>query len=328
MVKTIEHTCNCPLKNNGEITFPYSIAVRFRNGTRPYSFGAQTSAIHKGDFVVVETLQGLEMAQVEADAIDTEKYKLSMPQKEILRVASKEDKIQYENNISLEKEAFQICKEGIQQYALEMNLLSVQYNLDCSKILFIYAADQRVDFRELLKYLSSKLHSRIELRQIGDRDKAKMVGAIGPCGRATCCSSFKDKFDVISINMANNMAKNQNLALNIDKISGMCGKLKCCLKYEDEDYKIVSQSLPRIGSYLQYEGVSYRLSSLNIIREEARLDGKENTIYLHFDELRKAHIETNVGAKKKEPESALSKTESLKENKVITRSFSKKKENV
>lgn len=289
-----EHQCHCPKKQDPSIHFPYSVAVRFRNGSRPYSFGSQTGDIHKGEFVVVETLQGLELAEVDANAIDTERYNLRMPQKEILRVATEEDIRTNEQNIQLEKEALEVCKEGIQLYQLDMNLLSVQYNLDRSKVLFVYAADQRVDFRELLRFLGSKLHCRIELRQIGDRDKAKMIGAIGVCGRETCCSSFKDKFDVISINMA----KNQNLALNVDKLSGMCGKLMCCLKYEDETYKIASQSLPKVGSRVQYEGQEYRLSSLNVIREEARLDSRENTIFVSFSELRG---EGKPAEKKSEP---------------------------
>ena len=300
MTTVEKNSCACPLQQEDpDIHFPYSVAVRFRNGSRLYSFGTQDGTIKKGSYVVVETEQGLELAEVEADAIDPAKYKLKMPQKEILRVASEKDVWMNEQNIALEKEALEVCRTGIAQFQLEMNLLNVQYNLDRTKVLFIYAADQRVDFRELLRFLGSKLHCRIELRQIGDRDKAKMIGAIGVCGRETCCSSFKDKFDVISINMA----KNQNLALNIDKLSGMCGKLMCCLKYEDDAYKMASQSLPKIGSHIQWEGQDYRLSSINVLREEARLDNRESVVYVSFAELRgeeKPVIEPKVSAVKKE----------------------------
>ncbi|MBW9212526.1 MULTISPECIES: regulatory iron-sulfur-containing complex subunit RicT [Terrabacteria group] len=343
---TIEkHSCTCPLcQGDSDIHFPYSIAVRFRNGSRPYSFGCQDGTIKKGSHVVIETAQGLELAEVETDAIDTSRYKLRMPQKEILRIASEKDMAMNARNIELEKEALEVCKEGIAQFQLEMNLLSVQYNLDQTKVLFVYAADQRVDFRELLRFLGSKLHCRIELRQIGDRDKAKMIGAIGICGRETCCSSFKDKFDVISINMA----KNQNLALNIEKLSGMCGKLMCCLKYEDEAYKMACQSLPKIGSHIQIEGQEYRLSSINVLREEVRLDNRESTIYVSFAELRgeekpilepkapvvsketvkKETVKKEVSKPKKKKDSGLPKMKPQKEvpqKKVTTRSFGKKK---
>ena len=153
-------------------------------------------------------------------------------------------------------------------------------------MLFVYLSDQRVDFRELLKKLGSRLHCRIELRQIGERDKARMVGGIGMCGMECCCRRFKSRFDVISINMA----KNQLLALNIDKLSGMCGKLMCCLKYEENDYKEMTAGLPKMGSQVEYDGEIYRITNMNVMSNEAKLENRENAVFLTLDELREKAI--------------------------------------
>ena len=238
------------------------------------------------NWVVVETAQGIEMGEAEADALNIEKYSLHMPQKPVIRRAHERDRYDYDLNIELEKDAFEICEAEIKDLGLEMNLLSAQYTLDRSKILFIYLADQRVDFRELLKRLGARLHCRIELRQIGERDKAKMVGGVGMCGMECCCRRFKNKFDVISINMA----KNQMLALNIDKLSGMCGKLMCCLKYEDSDYKEAINGLPKMGSQVEYEGTIYRITSMNVMNSEAKLENRETALFITFDELREKAI--------------------------------------
>lgn len=268
------------------VQFPFAVAIRFRNSGKPYSFGTYDSNISKGDYVVVETAQGIEMGQAEADALSVEKYSLHMPEKAILRVASDMDRDDYAENLVAEEEAFEICKEEIEDLGLQMNLLSAEYTLDRAKILFVYLAEQRVDFRELLKRLGSRLHCRIELRQIGERDKAKMVGGIGMCGMECCCRRFKNHFDVISINMA----KNQLLALNIEKLSGMCGKLMCCLKYEDNDYKQLTEGLPKMGSQVEYEGKIYRLTGMNVMNSEAKLENREMALFISFDELREKGI--------------------------------------
>ena len=198
----------------------------------------------------------------------------------------------------MEKDAFSICNKEIENLALDMHLLSAQYTLDRTKILFVYLAEQRVDFRELLKRLGARLHCRIELRQIGERDKARMVGGLGMCGMECCCSRFKSHFDVISINMA----KNQLLALNIDKLSGMCGKLKCCLKYEDDDYKQLTEGLPKIGSQVEYEGEIYRLTNMNVMNEEAKLENREAAIFITLKDLREKGIPRKGVIVKKKPE--------------------------
>ena len=276
-------------ENNEEeeqVEYPYAVAVRFKDAAKPYSFGSFNGEIHKGQWVVVETAQGLEMGLVEADAMEVQKYSLRMPQKPVVRLARSYDFQNYEENGKYEDEAFAICNEEIEALGLDMNLLNAQYTLDRSKVLFIYLADQRVDFRELLKHLGARLHCRIELRQIGERDKAKMVGAIGMCGMECCCRRFKNSFDIISINMA----KNQLLALNTEKLSGMCGKLMCCLKYEDEDYRELTSGLPKMGSQVEYEGNIYRITNMNVMNEEAKLENHEQVIFISLDDLREKAI--------------------------------------
>ncbi len=268
------------------VVYPYSVVVKFRGEGKPYSFGSFDNDYEKEDWVVVETQQGFEMGQVQANALSVSKYGLHMPTKPVIRKATEKDHRDFEQNLAEEQDAFEICDEEIKDLGLEMHLLSAQYTLDRTKILFVYLADQRVDFRELLKRLGAKLHCRIELRQIGERDKAKMVGGIGTCGMECCCSRFKTHFDVISINMA----KNQLLALNIDNLSGMCGKLKCCLKYEDEDYRKLTEGLPKLGSQVEYEGEIYRVTNMNVMSEEAKLENHQASVFITLDDLRNKAI--------------------------------------
>lgn len=283
MSETFENKKQTPEE---QVEYPYSVAVRFKDAAKPYSFGSFSGDIKKGQWVVVETAQGLEMGEVEADAIDLKKYSLRMPQKPIVRLATHRDLQNYAENGAYEDEAFVICNEEIAALGLDMNLLNAQYTLDRSKVLFIYLADQRVDFRELLKKLGARLHCRIELRQIGERDKAKMVGGIGMCGMECCCRRFKSRFDIISINMA----KNQLLALNTEKLSGMCGKLMCCLKYEDDEYKELTSGLPKMGSQVEYEGNIYRITNMNVMNEEAKLENHEQVIFISLQDLREKAI--------------------------------------
>lgn len=279
------------------VNYTYTVPVRFENAGRPYSFGTENAEIHKGEHVVVETQQGLELGVAEADAVAVAKYGLRMPTRPIIRVATGRDLRINEENKRENDRAFAICKQEIADLKLDMNLLSAQYTLDRSKVLFVYLSDQRVDFRELLKKLGSRLHCRIELRQIGERDKARMVGGIGMCGMECCCRRFKSRFDVISINMA----KNQLLALNIDKLSGMCGKLKCCLKYEDDYYKELTKDLPKMGSQVEYDGEIYRITNMNVMSEEAKLENRETAIFITLKDLReKAIPRKGVVMKKKD----------------------------
>ena len=162
-----------------------------------------------------------------------------------------------------------------------MNLIEAEYTLDCSKIIFIYVADERVDFRELLKELASIFKCRIELRQIGPRNKSKIIGGLVTCGMETFCSRFFNDFYVISINMA----KNQYLSLNIQKLSGQCGKLMCCLKYEDAQYKKMKEGLPKLNSQIEYKGNKYRVTSINVLLKQAKIENREDVQFLDFKEL-------------------------------------------
>ena len=171
----------------------------------------------------------------------------------------------------------------INEPTAEVNLEGgeAEYTLDCSKVIFIYVADERVDFRELLKELASRFRCRIELRQVGPRNKSKIIGGLGMCGMETCCSRFLNDFDVVSINMA----KNQLLALNIQKLSGQCGKLMCCLKYEDAQYKKMRQGLPKLNAQIEYKGKKYRVTSMNVLLQQAKIENREDVQFLDFKEL-------------------------------------------
>ena len=184
-------------------------------------------------------------------------------------------------NIEKAGKAMEICAECIRKLGLDMNLIEAEYTLDCSKIIFVYVADERVDFRELLKELASIFKCRIELRQIGPRNKSKIIGGLGTCGMETCCSRFMNDFDVVSINMA----KNQLLALNIQKLSGQCGKLMCCLKFEDSQYKRLREGLPKMNSQIEYKGSRYRITSMNVLLQQVKIENKEDVQFLSFKEL-------------------------------------------
>lgn len=257
------------------------LSVRFQATNKTYTFSTTDNSIVNGDGVIVETQRGVEYARVIADPFD--KPNVSMEIKPILRKASGEDEIQYEKNIVDCKEAKQRCQNEADKLELGMKVISAEYTLDRSKITFIYLADDRVDFRELLKILASIFRCRIDLRQVGTRDKAKIVSGIGPCGRELCCARYISEFDRISINMA----KNQLLALNVAKLSGQCGNLMCCLKYEDEAYKDLKKGLPKLNSYIEYDGEKFKLTSMNVIVRNCKLENREHAIFISLDDLLK-----------------------------------------
>ncbi|MGN1389388.1 MAG: regulatory iron-sulfur-containing complex subunit RicT [Bulleidia sp.] len=285
--------------------YTYSVSVKFDNSSRAYSFGTENPDLKNGDAVVVETQQGVELGRVQGTPQSTSKMvPCRMPQRPVLRAADEEDLQDYETNKEYSREAYEICSAEITNLGLNMHLLRAEYMLDRSKILFIYQSEQRVDFRELLKRLGSQLHCRIELRQIGERDKAKMVGGIGMCGMECCCSRFKTHMDVISINMA----KTQLLALNTEKLSGMCGKLMCCLKYENDNYKELTEGLPKMGAHVEYDGVMYRVASMNVMSNEARLENSETYQVISIEDLRtKAIVRKGVTVGRKSPQRSAGK---------------------
>ncbi len=248
------------------------VGVKFKETGKAYFFAPGKLEPEVGQAVIVETARGLEYGTVSMAAKEVAEEEIVPPLKEIVRIATQEDKVQVEKNRKKEKEAFIICEEKIALHKLDMKLVDVEYTFDANKILFYFTADGRVDFRELVKDLASVFRTRIELRQIGIRDEAKMLGGIGICGRGLCCNSFLDGFHPVSIKMA----KEQGLSLNPTKISGNCGRLMCCLKYEqncyDEYYKI-APSVGAIVSTPQGKGVVQSVTVLKGVAK-VKLDGE------------------------------------------------------
>ncbi|MEE0930580.1 MAG: stage 0 sporulation family protein [Acutalibacteraceae bacterium] len=220
------------------------IGVRFKEVGKIYYFDPDSTPLKVGDYVIVETARGIECGQVAMANRNIDDKDIVHPLKKMLRKANDEDLAILKKNKEKEKEAFEVCEQKIVQHGLNMKLVDVEYTLDNNKILFYFTADGRVDFRSLVKDLASVFRTRIELRQIGVRDEAKMLGGIGVCGRPFCCSSFLGEFQPVSIKMA----KEQGLSLSPVKISGTCGRLMCCLKYEQEAYTDLLKKTPKVGA--------------------------------------------------------------------------------
>lgn len=260
------------------------VGVKFLKTPRAYFFGVNDDTQYKiGDKVIVETMRGLELGEIAIEPIDIEKYESELGLKPILRMASDVDIKIHESNIKDAVNALEISKKEAERLGLDMNFISCEYTLDKTKVLLSYVADERVDFRELLKCLASKLRTRIELRQIGSRDKAKMIGGIGICGLPLCCSTFLNEFDGISINRA----KNQMLAINIPKLSGHCGKLICCLKFEDDVYSEERKYFPELGTKLWIDKVEYTVTSVNIISKIVKIENEEDVKFISLSDLKK-----------------------------------------
>ncbi|MBE6972167.1 MAG: hypothetical protein E7446_08685 [Ruminococcaceae bacterium] len=246
------------------------ISVRFRSGSKTYYFDPQGTLVRAGDNVIVETSQGLEFATCAEGNHDVDDAQVVKPLRPLVRIATENDQRTAEYNRQREQEAFDICQKKILAHKLEMKLVRVECSFDGNKILFFFTADGRVDFRELVKDLAAVFRSRIELRQIGVRDEAKMLGGLGICGRPFCCNQFMDDFVPVSIKMA----KTQNLSLNPTKISGTCGRLMCCLKYEQDAYEDALKRLPKNDSFVQTPDGPGNVSDVNILKEKVtvRLD--------------------------------------------------------
>ncbi len=220
------------------------VGVRFKKVCKIYYFSPEGGKFSCGDHVIVETARGVEFGTVAIANKKVPEDSITSPLKPVIRLATKDDEITYKNNAKKCKEAFDIALEKIAKHGLDMKLVDVEYTFDCGKALFYFTADGRVDFRELVKDLATVFHTRIELRQIGVRDEAKMLGGFGVCGRNLCCHSFLDEFIPVSIKMA----KEQSLSLNPTKISGSCGRLMCCLKYEQDTYEEMNVGMPGQGA--------------------------------------------------------------------------------
>ncbi len=240
------------------------IGVRFRNAGKIYYFDPKKLPIKKGDHVIVETARGIEYGSVVADAREVTDDQVVQPLKPVIRIANADDNARAQRNKEKEKEAFRICLEKIRKHKLEMKLIDTEYTFDNNKVLFYFTADGRIDFRELVKDLASVFKTRIELRQIGVRDETKVVGGVGICGRELCCHTFLSEFAPVSIKMA----KEQNLSLNPTKISGVCGRLMCCLKNEEETYEYLNSRLPGIGDrVIADDGLKGEVQSVNVLRQ-------------------------------------------------------------
>ena len=218
-------------------------SIRFKNAGKIYNFDPGVLDIKDGDHVIVETARGLEYGTVVGEIKEITEEDIVAPLKEIIRKATKDDEILHEENVSKKEKAIELCQEKVDKHGLDMKLIDVEYTFDSSKIIFYFTSDGRVDFRELVKDLAAVFRMRIELRQIGVRDEAKMIGGIGICGRPLCCNKWLPEFQPVSIKMA----KVQNLSLNPTKISGTCGRLMCCLKYENDTYNHMNKGMPVTG---------------------------------------------------------------------------------
>lgn len=256
--------------------------IRFNHVGKSYYFSTDLD-LHKDDKVVVETIRGLELGELITDLKDISEFNLDTELKKIKRKANRADIDVHAFNKVKASKSLEICKDIVKEYDLDMHLVSCEYTLDASKVIFMYTSESRVDFRELLKELASVFKCRIELRQIGPRDKSKIVGGLGSCGLPLCCSSFLGEFDGVSINMA----KNQMLAINIDKISGSCGRLLCCLKYEDDIYSEEKQRFPKIGSRVKYDNKIVKVVGLNVISDLVKIDYDTNISFVPLKDIKR-----------------------------------------
>lgn len=220
------------------------VGVRFKKAGKIYYFDPNELSIDKDDYVVVETARGIEFGYVTVGPKEVTEEEIVPPLKKVLRIAEEEDFIIHQTNREKAEETFNICEQKILDHGLDMKLVDVEYTFDNNKVIFYFTADGRVDFRELVRDLAAIFKTRIELRQIGVRDEAKMVGGLGPCGKPVCCTTFLGEFEPVSIKMA----KDQSLSLNPTKISGLCGRLMCCLKYEHSVYEGILNTMPTIGT--------------------------------------------------------------------------------
>ena len=258
----------------------YCISVKFEETKKSYFFQTDDESISLNDFVVVETIVGKEIGQVVSNKRSLAELKFDKEIKPILRKATKKDLQAFEDNKESAKKASEIFNKATKDLNLDMRLIKSEYTLDKEKILFTYFSEERVDFRELLKELANELHCRIELRQVGPRNKAKMVGGLGNCGMETCCSRFLNDFD---------------------KLSGVCGKLLCCLKYEDDFYTESKKDFPPINTTFKYNNEEYKISSYNILTKIIKCVSTDNVEFLPLDEVNKYVKQSGKLPQKKQP---------------------------
>lgn len=258
------------------------VAIQFNRLGKKYYFDTANIDVKKGDKVVVETARGQELGFVVSNIMEIGNDELVSPLKPIVRIANDRDVRRYEENEERQAEVIIKTEELVQKNKLDMKLLNCEYTLDRTKLIIYFNAEGRVDFRDLVKDLANEFHVRIELRQVGTRDGAKVLGGIGPCGRQTCCTTFLTEFQPVSIKMA----KNQNLSLNPNNISGICGKLLCCINYEDEQYKELRKTMPKMDSIVETSEGKGKVVNLNYILQEVTVKIKDSNYVFHMDEIK------------------------------------------
>ncbi len=267
------------MNENNNQTAVAVVDIQFRPGQKVYFFSPNGLPLKQGDHVIIDTARGPEFGICASGIHTISDSDVVSPLRNVLRLATEQDEKTMEENRSTEKKAYEVCLQKIQEHQLDMQLVSAECAFDGSKILFFFTADERVDFRELVKNLASTFHTRIELRQIGVRDKAKMVGGLGICGRPFCCASFLDDFQPVSIKMA----KTQNLSLNPTKISGTCGRLMCCLKYEQDAYEDLIKSAPKAESFVDTPDGRGTITEVDLLRQrvKVRMEDQPETVNVY-----------------------------------------------
>ena len=303
------------------------VGIKFKDAGKLYYFSPGGHKVDVGDNVIVETARGLEFGKVTLAETEVNESEIVAPLKSIIRIANEKDKKKHEENLAKKEEAMRLCQEKVDAHGLEMKLIDVEYTFDNSKVVFYFTADGRVDFRELVKDLASVFRMRIELRQIGVRDEAKMLGGVGNCGRGLCCNTWLSDFEPVSIKMA----KVQNLSLNPSKISGICGRLMCCLKFENEVYTHLKKGMPSVGEKIKTPDGMAVVMDVNILEniikvrlivEEGSKDKNieeklSNEVYNYGkEEIRRVNKKNNNN-KKKEDDLADLDGELLKEIKEL-----------
>lgn len=277
-------------------TYQYFVGIKFAGSSKAYYFSTNFADLKIGDKVVVETIAGYEIGEVSTALMSTAAYNSSLELKPIVRKPTNEDMEDYNLGIREAKMALEITRREVEKLSLPMNLLDANYTLDGSKVTITYTSDNRVDFRELLHILAPQLKCRIELHQIAARDKAKMIGGIGICGLPLCCATFLNQFDGISISRA----KNQMLTLNIPKLSGHCGKLICCLLYEDDMYSEAKKDFPRLGTVVHDGELDYTVDGFNILSRSVKLSNPTDVKFISLDDYnalaRRSYHPSNVSS--------------------------------
>ncbi len=294
------------------------VGVRFKRLGKIYFFDPKDLKLEKKDYVIVETSQGDEYGEVLIPNRYIDNEKIVEPLKKVIRKATEKDKKHYEDCKNKEKEAFEVCQKKIKEHNLDMTLTEVEYKFDNSKILFYFTADGRIDFRDLVKDLAAIYKTRIELRQIGVRDEVKKIGGNGVCGRELCCCSFLSDFETVSIKMA----KEQNISLNPSKISGNCGRLMCCLKYEQEVYEEKLKKLPNIGAIVKTEDGTGEVDGVETLKERVKVKFKdgEGHFYKKYNaqdiKIIKDSVKENIDKEELEHQKELEELEKLEEEDI------------